>query len=79
MEINPYNEIKAWMVLNNIKQKDFAKSLGISTNFLNRKLNRRNTDFTLSEARKLTHDYGFPMRYFFEGNVPYKEQKKCER
>lgn len=76
MEINPYNEIKAWMVLNNVKQKDFAKSLGISTNFLNRKLNRRNTDFTLSEARKLTQDYGFPMRYFFENKVPLKEQKE---
>ncbi|CCI82332.1 hypothetical protein [Lactobacillus hominis] len=76
MEINPYNEIKAWMVLNNVKQKDFAKSLGISTNFLNRKLNRRNTDFTLSEARKLTQDYGFPMRYFFENKVPLKERKE---
>ena len=30
-----YNEIKAWMVLHNIKQKDFAKTLGTSTAFIN--------------------------------------------
>lgn len=69
-----YNEIKAWMVLHNIKQKDFAKTLGTSTAFINRKLNGRNADFTLKEARKLSAVYGFPIQYFFAVGVPKKEQ-----
>ena len=71
-----YNEIKAWMVLNNIKQKDFAKTLGTSTAFINRKLNRRNADFTLNEARKLSKIYGLPIKYFFAVSVPIKEHKR---
>ena len=71
-----YNEIKAWMVLHDVKQKDFDKTLGNSTAFINRKLNGRNADFTLKEARKLSQVYGFPIKYFFAVGVPKSEQEE---
>ncbi|QLL73839.1 helix-turn-helix transcriptional regulator [Lactobacillus crispatus] len=71
-----YAEIKAWMVLHDIKQKDFAKTLGTSTSFINRKLNGRDADFTLNEARKLSDVYGLPIKYFFTPKVPKSEQSK---
>lgn len=73
-----YTEIKAWMILNGIKQKDFAKTLKTSVAFVNRKLNGRNADFTLNEARKLSSVYGLPIKYFFTVDVPKTEQRRKE-
>lgn len=75
MKLEPYKDIKAWMVLHDIKQKDFANTLNTSVSFINRKINRRNADFTLNEARKLTASYKIPISYFFNLDVPKKEQK----
>lgn len=70
MRREPYNEIKAWMVLHNVKQKDFAATLHTSSSFINRKLNGRDADFTLKEARILSKKYKFPIKYFFTVGVP---------
>lgn len=70
-----YNGLKGWLVANNISQTRVAKVLGTTPNYVNKKLNGTGSDFKLSEARILHSDLKVPMAYFFEIDVPLKEQK----
>ena len=48
---------KAWAVLNGLKQRDIANTLGVSLQSVNNKMNGRR-DFTLVEIKKLHNTYG---------------------
>lgn len=72
---NPgYRNLKGWLVARNISQSEVAELLGTTPNYVNKKLNGTGPDFRLSEARKLHSNFGAPMAYFFEVNVPIKER-----
>lgn len=73
-----YREIKAWMIMHGVKQKDLAKTLCHTQGTINRKLNRRGIDFTLGEVRKLSKVYGIPLKYFFTLDVPKMERREAE-
>lgn len=49
--------LKAWMVVNKVTQKQFAKTLGVSTQTVNNKINGRRS-FTLQDIKKLNSTYG---------------------
>lgn len=49
----PYYKLKGYLVSHNLKQSDYAKILGISRILFNRKINKRGTDFTMTEVNKL--------------------------
>ena len=71
----PYNKIKAFLVENGIKHKDVAELLDMTPNTISKKLNGFGGDFTLSEVKRLHNGFRVPIEYFFEPNVPKKEQK----
>lgn len=48
---------KAWAVLNGLKQRDIADTLGVSLQSVNNKMNGR-VDFSLSDIKKLHNKYG---------------------
>lgn len=55
--------LKAWMVVNKVTQKDFAKTLGVSSQTINNKINGRRS-FTLQDIKKLNHVYGVEANTF---------------
>ena len=59
-----YLKFKAWLVENNIKQKDVADLLEISIENLNAKVNGRQ-NFTLSQVKKLCETYNISADLFF--------------
>lgn len=76
---NPgYGNLKGWLVARNISQTEVAELLGTTSNYVNKKLNGTGPDFRLSEARKLHTSFGAPMSFFFEVNVPLKEQGETQ-
>ncbi|MCI2152429.1 XRE family transcriptional regulator [Leuconostoc mesenteroides] len=72
----PYSELKGWLATNSISQKELAKSLDTTSNYINKKINGTGSDFKLSEVRKMSRDFGIPYRLFFTIDVPIKEQEK---
>ena len=48
---------KAWAVINGLKQKDIAETLGVSLQSVNNKMNSR-TEFSLMDIKKLHNKYG---------------------
>lgn len=70
----PYNKIKAFLVENNISQKEVGLVISKSPSAVNQKLNGTGGDFSLEEARLMSLNLGVPRAYFFEINVPIKEQ-----
>ncbi len=66
----PYKKIKAFMVENEISQKELGELLKKSPSAINQKLNGTGGDFSLNEARLMTMKYGIPTSYFFESCVP---------
>lgn len=66
----PYRKIKAFLVENNISQKQLGTLINKSQSAVNQKLNGTGGDFTLHEARLLSQHFGIPRTYFFEINVP---------
>lgn len=71
----PYRKIKAFLVENNISQKQLGELLEKSQSAVNQKLNGTGGDFSLQEARIMAESLGIPNAYFFEMNVPEKERK----
>jgi len=69
----PYSKLKAFFVENGISQKEVASYLKKSQSALNQNLNGTGGDFSLKEARILMNEYGIPMIYFFELDVPILE------
>lgn len=55
--------LKAWMVVNKVTQKDFAKTLGVSLQTVNNKINGRRS-FTLQDIKKLNREYGVEANTF---------------
>jgi plasmid maintenance system antidote protein VapI len=55
--------LKAWMVVNKVTQKDFAKTLGVSNQTINNKINGRRS-FTLQDIKKLNLAYGVEANTF---------------
>lgn len=55
--------LKAWMVVNRVTQKDFAKTLGVSLQTVNNKINGRRA-FTLPDIQKLNKAYGVDANVF---------------
>lgn len=70
----PYRKIKAFLVENNISQKELGVILKKSQSAVNQKLNGTGGDFSLQEARILSQHYGIPTTFFFEIDVPIKER-----
>lgn len=61
----PYYKFKAYLVENGIKQKDVAKTLGVTNATFNTKLNRNGSDFTMKQVRTLCREYGISADEFF--------------
>ena len=61
----PYYKFKAFLVQNNIKQKEVAKMLGITNSTLSTKLNRNGTDFTIKQIRTLCKEFNISADEFF--------------
>lgn len=61
-----YKKLQGWMVTNDVSRKDIAASIDSTVNTVGKKLNRKGTDFRLSEARKIHDILGAPMAYFFD-------------
>lgn len=55
--------LKAWMASNQVTQKDFAKTLGVSPQTINNKINGRRP-FTLPDIKKLNATYGVDANVF---------------
>lgn len=55
--------LKAWMVVNRVTQKDFAETLGVSLQTVNNKINGRRA-FTLPDIQKLNKAYGVDANVF---------------
>lgn len=55
--------LKAWMVVHKVTQKDFAKTLGVSDQTINNKINGRRT-FTLRDIKELNRVYGVEANTF---------------
>ena len=70
----PYRKIKAYLVENNISQKELGVLLEKSQSAVNQKLNGTGGDFSLQEARLMSEHYGIPSSFFFEVCVPIKER-----
>lgn len=70
----PYRKIKAYLVENNISQKELGVILKKSQSAVNQKLNGTGGDFSLQEVRILSQHYGIPTTFFFEIVVPIKER-----
>lgn len=49
LEKKPYCKFKEFLSKNNIKQKELAEKLGKSLSFVNKALNRRGAEFTLTD------------------------------
>lgn len=75
-ERETYSGLKGWLVSNDISQGKVAEVLNTTPNYINKKLNGTGSDFKLSEARTLNKVLGVPRAYFFEIQVPLKEQKE---
>lgn len=67
MEEKPYYKFKAFLVENGIKQKDVAKTLGITNATFNAKLNRNGSDFTIKQVRILCKEFNISADEFFLG------------
>lgn len=70
----PYRKIKAFLVENNISQKELGSLINKSPSAVNQKLNGTGGDFSLQEARLLAEHFNIPRAYFFELSVPKTEQ-----
>lgn len=57
-------KFKAWLVENNISQRELAAFLGISVVAVNRKLNG-SEDFTVKQIRAICEKYGLSADEFF--------------
>lgn len=55
--------LKAWMASNQVTQKDFAETLGVSPQTINNKINGRRS-FTLPDIKKLNKTYGVDANVF---------------
>lgn len=73
---SPYRKIKAFLVENNYSQKDIGAIINKSQSAVNQKLNGTGGDFSLQEARLLANHFGIPIAYFFDSDVPKKEQNE---
>jgi transcriptional regulator with XRE-family HTH domain len=72
----PYKKIKAYLVENDISQRQIAEAIDRAPSAVNQKLNGTGGDFSLQEARILSKEFGVPRSYFFEIDVPKKEQNE---
>lgn len=61
----PYSKFKAFLVENNINQRDIAVLLGKSTSALNQNLNGTGGDFSLEELRILCREFNISADDFF--------------
>lgn len=59
----PKLTFKAWLVLNNITQREIAHVLGISAQSVNKKVNGKE-DFSVSQARVLCKKYNIDANIF---------------
>lgn len=74
----PYSKIKVYLYQNNISQVEVGAVIGKTSSAINQKLNGTGGDFSLSEARILCEKFGIPKEFFFELDVPFKEQNELD-
>lgn len=60
-----YVKFKQFLIEHNVKKQDVAKLLGINACVLSNKLNTENSDFTLSQVRKLCNYYHISCDLYF--------------
>lgn len=75
----PYYDLKDWMNRQGVSQIDLARTLGTTSNYINKKINGTGADFRLSEVRLLVAEYHMPADIFFKIEVPIKEQRETDR
>jgi len=61
----PYTKFKAFLVENNINQREVAELLGKSPSALNQKLNGTGGDFSISEIRIICEHFKISADEFF--------------
>lgn len=61
--MNGYPKVKAYLVENNIKQKEVADFLGITVTSFNNKLNGRG-DFAMRQVRCMCKHFGIDVSFF---------------
>lgn len=59
--------IKIILEENNIKQKDFAKTLGVTESYISAIINKRNKKISLSLASLIEEKYGFNIDWLLHG------------
>lgn len=60
----PYTKFKAWMVENDVKQRDLAKILNLSISAISDRLNGK-TDFTMEQVREICNYYKISSDVYF--------------
>lgn len=65
---NPYYKLKAFLVQNNITQKELAELLGKSLSALNQNINGTGGDFSIKEIRLICNTYHISADLFFLGS-----------
>lgn len=61
----PYLKFKNFLTENNIKRKEIAKLLGITSSSLSRKINKRNNDFNFNEVKEICKFFKISADEFF--------------
>ena len=64
----PYGRFKGWLKENNVKYGELAELLGINVTTVTLKINGQ-SDFYLSEVRKMMDSYGLESKIFFTNIV----------
>lgn len=72
----PYLRVKAFFVEKGITYKMVSDVIGTTPNTVSKKINGLGGDFSLREVKILNAHFGLPTAYFFDLNVPKKEQQK---
>lgn len=60
-----YIKFKAFLVMNNIKQREVAELLDLTVSTFSRKINRNHADFTPSEIFMICDHFGISADDFF--------------
>lgn len=65
IEREPYFKFKKYLSDNDIKQKELAENLGKSLSFINKALNRRGAEFTITDFIMIRDLYDITIHDYF--------------
>ena len=71
MQSKKHTKLRLFLERNDIKHKEVAEAMGLTTTRFSQKINRKGNDFTLKEASLLCYILNISMdEYFFENDFP---------